>query len=454
MAKFVKNIIFPLQAIREKSGMTRRLTEFEKSQYLSAAELEELRFNRLKSLLIHANENCPFYTERFDKIGFDPNKFQSLDDIGAIPVLTKEDIQGHKDNLRAKNYGDDMIVPDKTGGSTGRPLNFYLNRSRVFSRDAAALRHDRWTGWDIGDKSAYMWGHRGDVTGAATFKSKLRNILLDRRVILDTSSITADKLKSFKDRLRKFKPKIYVAYANSMYLFARYLKETGSADYHRPHAIITSAELLEPEQRRLIESVFACRVFDRYGSRETSIIASECENHSGLHICAEALYLEFVKEGELVKPGDPGKIIITDLLNYGMPFIRYQIEDIGTPVDETCSCGRGLPLMKMAGGRMTDFLVTSDGKIISGASLTIYLIANAPGVAQAQIIQETKDEIILRIVKDDRFGDESYRFFEREIPRFFGQAMKYDFDFVEEIPSESSGKYRFSISKIDPAEMF
>ncbi len=454
MSAFARHIIFPLQAVREKSDIPGRLAEFEKSQYLSPDEIKNLRFERLKRVLTHAYSNCPFYTERFDRAGFDPREMRFLDDLRILPILTKADIQNNKDRMRAANYSDDLIVPDKTGGSTGRPLHYYLDKQRVYSRDAAALRHDRWTGWDIGDKSAYMWGHRRDIMGAANSRTRLRNILLDRRIVLDTSSLTAEKLRSFKHALIKFRPVIYVAYANSIYLFARYLQDTGSSDHHRPKAIITSAELLASEQRETIEAVFECKVFDRYGSRETSIIASECESHTGLHICAEALYLEFMKDGRAVEPGQPGKIIITDLLNYGMPFIRYQIEDVGTPVAEICPCGRGLPRMNMAGGRMTDFLVTADGRIVSGASLTIYLIANAPGIAQAQLIQERKDEILFRIVKDDKFGDDTVRFFQREVPRFFGPGMKYDFEFVDEIPLESSGKYRFSVSKIDPAELF
>ena len=451
---FARYVVFPLHAAREKSGIPRLLAEFEKSQFLSREKVRELQFGRLRALLIHARDNCAFYKNRFDQSGFDPKKIQSFDDILSVPVLTKEDIQNHKEIMRARNLGDDMIVPDKTGGSTGRPLHFYLDKTRVFSRAAAALRHDRWTGWDIGEKSAYLWGHRGDLGEPTSIKSKFRNALLDRRIVLDTSSITSEKLAAFKKQLIGFRPEIYVAYANSIFLFARYLKEMGSSDHHRPKAIITSAELLETEQRALIESVFECQVYDRYGSRETSIIASECGSHTGLHICAEALYIEVIKDGKPAGPDKPGKIIITDLLNYGMPFIRYQIEDVGMAIDRACPCGRGLPLMKIAGGRMTDFLVTPDGKIISGASLTIYLIANAPGVAQAQILQEKKDKIVLRIVKNEKFGDESLRFFAKEIPRFFGGAMKYDLEYVDKIPLEQSGKYRFSISRVDPAEMF
>jgi phenylacetate-CoA ligase len=449
-----RHVIFPIESWRIRSTTPSHLKELEKSQFLSTAEIRDLQLRRLRTLLLHAFENCPFYRERFNRADFDPKKVQTLQDIRSLPILTKQDIQKNKMQMKAINYTDKMLSENKTGGSTGQPLYFYLDKDRVCSRRAATFRHNRWTGWDIGTRTATLWGHRGDMTGFESMKARARNFLLDRTIFLDTSSITKARLEDFKSKLKRFNPEVYIAYANSIYLFARYLKETGATDYHHPGAIITTAEVLGPEQRDLIENVFECRVFDRYGSRETSVIASECEKHNGLHICAETFIVEFIKDNQAVKSGQLGKIVITDLLNYGMPFIRYQIEDAGIPSEETCSCGRGLPLMKMTAGRVTDFLVTPDGRIISGAALTIYLIANAPGVAQAQLVQEKINEIKFKIVKDEKYGEGTLQFFKNEIPKFFGSDIKYDIELVDNIPLESSGKYRFSISRIDPAEMF
>ena len=450
-----RNFFFPWLASREGSTVPQHLAALEESQFFSREKIEELRFERLKKLLLHAYRNCPFYTERFDSVGFDPKKLQSFEDYLVIPVLTKQDIQQNLERLTSQNLPKEELVPDKTGGSTGKPLNYFIDRDRIWSRNAAAIRHDRWTGWDIGQKSGYLWGHHGDMAGLTAFKAKLRNLLHDRRLILDTATITTAKLEQFRKDLLSYNPTIYVGYANSVYLYARYLKESGAKDYHRPTAVITSAELLDRQQREVIEEVFSCRVFDRYGCRETSIIASECDRHTGLHVCAENIYLEVIADSRPAVPGQLGKIVITDLMNYGMPFIRYQIEDVGKASEtRDCPCGRGLPLMEMAAGRVTDFLTTPDGKIISGASLTIFLIANTPGLAQAQFYQERKDEIVLRLVKGEKFTDESLKFLQTEIPKFFGPSVRYELQFVDEITVEASGKYRFSISKLDMSEMF
>jgi phenylacetate-CoA ligase len=449
----VKHVVFPLHAMREGNGILGLLRELERTQYLEPAELADLQLRRLRRLLVHARDHCPFYRDRFAEAGLDVERVQAPADLRVLPLLTKQEIQTHHQRMRADNIPPSQMVADLTGGSTGEPLRFWRDRARTYSRDAAALRHDRWTGWDIGEKTAYIWGHRRDLGAPDTFKLRWRNRLLDRRLVLDSSSLSRRTFDGFRRALLRSDPAIYIGYANSLYLYVRYLEETGG-DYHRPRAVITSAEMLAPERRAVIERVLGCRVFDRYGSRETSVIASECEQHTGLHICAEALLLEFVRQGEPVAPGEPGLVVITDLLNLGMPLIRYRIEDVAVPAAERCPCGRGLPLLGMTAGRVTDFLVTSEGTIVSGASLTIFLIAKAPGVKQAQIVQERVDEITLRVVKGPEFGEQTLQFFATEIPRFFGQRVRYELEFVDAIPPDRSGKHRFSISHVDPASVF
>jgi phenylacetate-CoA ligase len=255
-------------------------------------------------------------------------------------------------------------------------------------------------------------------------------------------------MEKFIQELRSFQPRTILAYANAMHLFAQYCKESGVSDI-RPKSIITTAEVLHEHQRTEIEEVFGCRVFNRYGCREVSVIASECEEHDGMHINADALYFEIIKDDSRpANPGETGDIIITDLYNFGMPFIRYKIEDMGVMTDRKCSCGRGLPLMEMVAGRVTDFLVTPDGTRVSGAALTIYIIANTAGVRQAQFIQNEEKLIILKIVRGNDFNNDSTEFLYQKFHEFFGFNMKVEIQFVDNIPKEASGKYRFSICNL------
>jgi len=448
-ASVAKHVVYPLWAVKDGERYLSILRDLETSQHFSPDKLARLRLGRLRTIIEYAYENCPFYKERFDKSGFVPSSLESFADIQVIPCLTKEDIQTRRDDIVARRFrGSPRLMADRTGGSTGKPLHYYRDRRRFDYLKASAIRHDRWAGHDIGDKQAVIWGNRHDFSGKDELKSRIRNLMLDRKLVLDSSSITEDKMAEFVEAIRRFRPKTVLAYANSCALFAKYLLDKGIEDI-RVDSVITSAELLDPDDRIAIEQAFHCRVFDRYACREIGMIASECEAHDGLHINAECVYVEFVRDGRPAAPGEEGDVIITDLVNFGMPFIRYRIEDVGVPTDRLCSCGRGLPLMEMVAGRTTDFLLCPDGRKVSGAALTIYLIANTPGVRQAQIVQETRGSVRLRLVRSEEFTEDSMAFLEKQVPEFFGEAMRVEYEFVDAIPSEPSGKYRFSICKLD-----
>src|SRR5262249_4336617 len=141
----------------------------------------------------------------------------------------------------------------------------------------------------------------------------------------------------------------------------------------RPHGIISTAMLLHDWQRSVIEHVFKCSVTNRYGCEEVSLIASECEEHNGLHVNADSVYTEVPANG---------KLLVTDLTNRAMPLIRYQIGDVVVPSNRCCKCGRGLPLIERVEGREADYVVTPGGRLISGISLTENFALLIPGTAQ------------------------------------------------------------------------
>ena len=287
-------VIHPLWALKEGSSHLKYLREYERTQFLSLHELREMQWKRLKALLDHTYLNVPFYRKRFGEIGIHPEDINGFEAFEKIPILTKEDIQKFKDEMVAQNVDKKDLIPNLTGGSTGKPLHFFVDKKRMEMRKASTIRHNRWAGWDIGDKFAAFWGSRTDFDVFQSIKARARNLVLDRCVILDTSSLTEESMMAFAMKLKNEKPKIYLAYANSMYLFAEFVREN-KIDGLRPKAIVTSAEVLHEHERALVEEVFGCRIFNRYGCRETSVIASECNEHNGMHINAECIYLEMEK---------------------------------------------------------------------------------------------------------------------------------------------------------------
>ena len=199
----------------------------------------------------------------------------------------------------------------------------------------------------------------------------------------------------------------------------------------------------------MIEAAFGCKVTDRYGSEEVSLIACECERHEGMHLNIEQLYIEFLRpDGTAAASGEEGKIVITDLLNRGMPFIRYRIEDVGVPSDRRCPCGRGMPLMERITGRVADYLKRRDGSLVAGVSLVERTLTAITGLEQLQVVQPSVDEIVLNVVRAPDFSATTEQALLAEFRSVFGEGINIRTEYVERIPQERSGKYRFSICRI------
>jgi phenylacetate-CoA ligase len=448
--KLVRNVFLPLSLWRAgELAQMRYLREFERTQFLSTDELRELQWQRLQALLDHAYTQCPFYRRRFDDAGLTPQDLSGLEDLRALPILEKGDIQEQGPDMVARNWPRGDLIANQTGGSTGTPVPFYLSKERKCSRAAATLRHNRWADWRIGDRAAVIWGAPQDRP-ADGLRARLRGALLREPLWLDTANITETSLNAFHAALLRYQPRIIQAYARSAVLFARYLQARGLTP-HRPHSIVTSAEVLESDERRLLEDVFGCPVFNRYGCREVSVIASECSAHSGLHIMAEGLYIEIETPDGPAAPGEMGSILVTDLLNHAMPLIRYRIGDVGAWASGTCPCGRALPRLERVAGRVTDFLVGCDGQLVSGVYLATYVVAQRPSLGQVQILQRLPGAVTYRIKPGRDFQyKRDLEYLRMTTRRYLGVAAKIDGEVVEELPAEPSGKFLFSRSSVAP----
>jgi phenylacetate-CoA ligase len=192
-------------------------------------------------------------------------------------------------------------------------------------------------------------------------------------------------------------------------------------------------------------------VFNRYGCREVSVVASECAAHRGLHIMAEGLYVEIETPRGPAAPGEMGAILVTDLLNHAMPLIRYRIGDLGAWADGTCPCGRGLPRLERVAGRVTDFLVGCDGRLVSGVYLATFVVAQRPSLGQVQIHQQRAGAVTYRIKPGRNFDQLSdLEYLRTTTRRYLGEQALIDGEVVEELPVEPSGKFLFSRSTVAP----
>ncbi len=435
----------PLYYLRAGSPFMDYWITLEQTQYLPETVLLERQRRRLRDLLRHAWENNAFYRSRFESAGVTPGMLDTDGCIAKIPILTKADIRSHTADMISRGFDRGELLNFKTGGSTGKSLDIYVTEECSELRNSCARRHDLWTGWKSGEPIAAVWGNPYLPHGV---RQKLRDWLVSPMIYLDTMCISEEAVVRFADEWKRVRPTLLFGHAHSIYVLAQYVRDLNLSGI-RPTGILSTSMMLMPHERRTIESVFGIKVTDRYGCEEVSLIASECERHEGMHLNIEHLYIEFVRDdGSPAASGEPGAIVVTDLMNRAMPFIRYRVEDVGVPTDRKCSCGRGLPLMESVTGRVADFLVKSDGSRVAGVSLIENTLTKIPGIDQMQLVQDAIDSLVVRVVPGAEFNDATRRELHDYFRELFGGQTKIEVSAVEAILPEASGKYRFSICRI------
>lgn len=437
-----RHIFFPLSDVCGRTSSLKYLRTLEKTQWLKPSQIDELQEKKLHALLIHAYENVPYYRQMFKQNNLKPDDIKSVDDLTKLPILTKGIIRRNSKKLLGNNVK--RTSEFQSGGTTGDPLISYKDKNAISCGLGAAYRGWSWGGYGIGDRYATIWRSPETIKKYSKAHNHLQNSFR-RNLLLPSFNIDAMTLSKNIIKLKNYEPKLIRASPSAAYAMAKYI-ESEKIEYIKPTAVFTAAEKLHDFQRNKIESQFRCQVFDSYGSNEIRSISYECEEHSGYHITAENVIVEFIKQGEKASPGEFGKIIITDLTNYAMPFIRYEIGDVGKCSDDICACGRGLPLMESIDGRASGFIKTRNEKLFS-SSFFADLLNGFSFIEQFQLIQTEMDCVNLYLKY-------AYNPDEKELLKVVNNieenlvGLHVYVNNVSDIPPAKSGKLQLVISEI------
>ena len=422
-----RNVLWPGYEKLRGRCTHKLLAEANLRQWWPAEKLREWQVQELAALRRHARENCIWYRQN------------------DTSFLTKTIIRAHRTELMADNYRE-KVFTHKTGGSTGEPLSFYMTRESYEWRNAMMLRGYGWAGALEGVKQFYIWGGAIGLPSLLTqFKVASHNAVL-RRKIFNSFQLNPATLPDCLSAINRFQPSILIGYTSMLEYFARYLKTHGGLRT-KITAIITAAEGVHSGQRELLQEVFNARVFASYGSREFKLIAMECER-GGMHLSADNLSVEIIRNGQAAEAGAFGQVVITDLHNYGMPFICYEIGDVAAIREVACPCGRGLPMLTEVHGRVTDIIQSPSGKVLTGLFFP-HLLKEFEWITQFQVVQKELDRLQLKLVVSNQpSAEHGLPSLRQEILSVLGKDMQLDVEFVGEIPRTVSGKHRTVISEI------
>ena len=450
MGALQTGILLPIYERERSAGLRRTLRHIEREEHLSAEEIQSRQFARLKQLLIHAQETTEYYRKRFQAAGFDPHTMRSADELRCVPPLTRDDIRSNLPNMCSKKYEEKELRVSATGGTTNSPVPFKRDIASLRIKTAVQMRFNAWAGMNPGDKIYRLWGARVDFAENPSWRWRLYDQGLLRNLWAPTSLLNEQVLESYRVQMNQFRPDVVYAYPTPLFLLCQYLASSAK-QFHRPGTVICTAEALVDSQRRLIESVMGCKVFEHYGSREFGIIAGECGAGS-MHISPPLAFVEYLP----VEGGDGTglrEMLVTDLTNYGMPLVRYKINDCVESVDRdpACGCGRSFPKLAKVAGRTSDVFTLPDGSKVPGVALTNRVLQVCPGLVKMQIIQENLREFTIRYVPSAGEESRSLQELRTNLTKFFPSQVVWTFERVTDIERERSGKTRFCISKVGDA---
>lgn len=438
-----RNFVYlPVQRLRGQH-VARHLSDVRTRERLTRAELLSVRDSKIRGLVGHAYSHVPFYRGLFDSHGIAPEGVTEYGDLRRLPILSKRQILENGHGMLAEGFRG-KVYERKTSGSTGLTLHFQKEAAALSLNDAIMYRCYSWYDIEIGDRQARFWGV--PVVSTLRLKERLKDLVANR-IRISAFDISESTTQRQYRRILRFKPAYFYGYTSAIYGFAIVARKMG-LDLGRLElkAVICTAEKMYPQHRSVLEEAFSCPVVDEYGSSENGVIAFQCRMGK-MHMMADHLAIEFVNSaGEPVRPGELGRIVITDLSGYVMPLIRYEIGDMGCYSEGTCSCGNQLPLMDVIEGRTEDFIRTESGTLVHAAYLCYTLKDDA--VTEFKMYQKALDSLVVQIVRSSVFSDGTERRLERNMRTALGEQVRISFEYVDAIPREPSGKLRYFVSEL------
>ncbi len=413
------------------------LDRLQESQWWTADKIEEYQEENLQKLIRHAYDTVPYYRRAFDSLKLKPGDIRTSADLPKLPLLTKEDVFRHRDELVSTAYDTKYLVFCHTSGTTGKSLQFYQEPSAIQFRWAVWWRHKQRFGVEFDAPYATFTG----LTAVPLNQSKppfWRENKPMRQTIFTMHHVVPANVPSIVQRLNQGGLVYYTGYPSILSLLASMVREQGLTITAPPKVIFTGAETLYTDQRQTMAEVFQCVVTDQYGFSEG------CGNASR---CLEDLFHEDFEFGILerdqpqtTESGDRrGSIIATGFSSFAMPFIRYQVGDVGTWQSTVCICGRHSQVLKQIEGRVEDYVVTPEGRHILRFD---YIFKDTHQVREAQVVQDRPDGIRIVVVRRPGYSNADEILIRDEIKRRVSDRLMVSFDYVDEIPREANGKFR------------
>jgi len=399
---------------------------------------------RLRVLVRHAVDHIPYYRALFGESGLKVDDIRGVDDLKRIPALNKVTVREQGLELVDERLNPDTLLNNHTSGTTNTPLRLYWNAD-VFAATSAYMQVRCFNGAGVRQRQDSFVSLGGHLV-AAPRRERPPFWVHNRawkQLYMSSYHLSPDNLPAYVDALRAFRGECIEGYPSSVYALARFIVDEGLQPIPF-RGCVTTAEILFDHQREAIRQAFGCQTHNQYGCAEFVIFAAECAD-GALHISPDVSIVEVLDDQDRpVPPGAVGHLVCTALENFVQPLIRYRLGDLAALKVGSCSCGSPLPALSFVEGRQDAVLITSDGRRIGRLDP---VFKGCEGIAAAQIVQETRDEFLIRIVPAPGFSQRDAETVIRNLAARVGRA-RIRTEQVTEIERTAHGKLQAVVCKL------
>ena len=431
-------IVWPAVPTYKDRLMLALAHQLQHTQWWPPELLARMQMRQLRALSMHAAQTVPFYRDRLDAVvggGEDDLTWQAW---RRIPVLRRSDIQASGPALVSGAHpGDHGGISDvETSGSTGRPISVKRNSVSALYFRASSLRYHLWHRRDFSGRVAGLLALSGTHAEEKLAGRTLNWLPGYASGPMQQFDITRPFNEQFEWLIKQDPDYLLVAPSVLRAVLER-CRDTG-ARLPRLRQVSTLNETLDAEVRDLCDEVWGVPLSDAYSAEEVGMIAYQCPDHPCYHVQAESLLVEVLdKDGRPCRQGAAGRVVLTDLHNFTMPLIRYEIGDYAE-VGPPCACGRGLPVLARILGRSRNMLTLPSGDRIWPK---LPELLNIPVLRQIQVIQRSLTEMELNLVVDRPLTEVEEGELRHDLTETFRQSFSYKISYVDQVPRSASGKF-------------
>lgn len=400
----------------------------------SDKEIETYQKNAIDKLLDHAKKTVPAYYN------------QKLSELSQWPVVSKVVLKENIDKHISKIFNREDLIVMSTSGSTGTPFRCYQDVIKKRHVNAEVLYYNGLVDFKIGRRIIYFRSIVSEVS-----KSRLTQFLQNIRLI-DCQSLSDEKIRKKLREIRYYSKNgggMILSYASTLDGFRKYFQKYGYKDAQEcnVYGIVSGSEMLQDITRETLEKAFNCKVVSRYANEENGFLGQDDIVNNVFIPNRADYYYEILKlsSDDPAAIGEVGRIVVTDLYNYAMPFVRYDTGDVGAWV-EIEHCGKKVKAIGNFGGRVVDMIFDTEGHPMSPHIITNNMWEYQE-IKQYQFIQRECKQYVMKInVENAEFTQENS--LRKALLHIVGQDADIRFEYCDDIPILASGKRRYIVNEM------